>query len=193
MRLFIALDLPVPIRDELAAAQKHLQASGARPLRWAHVGGLHLTLQFLGERPAELVDPLLAALAGLPPVECTLRLAGFGAFPAARNPQVLWVGIAGDFAALHELQRRVVAVTAPLGIEAETRPYQPHLTLGRVPEYAGRQHRINIGVALEQARPPASLEWQSGPPLLYESVLTAQGPQYRALGGDSADAGKHHP
>ncbi|NJM05725.1 RNA 2',3'-cyclic phosphodiesterase [Candidatus Gracilibacteria bacterium] len=182
MRLFIALDLPSAISAELLATQERLQALGARPVSWTRSHGLHLTLQFLGEQQETLVAPLLAALAMLPPLACTLGLAGLGAFPNATRPQVLWAGLAGDVSALHELRWRVVAATAALGIVAETRPYRPHLTLGRVRGVVGKQQYVDISMAMAHAAPPAPLEWLSGSPLLYQSLLTAQGVRYRVLG-----------
>jgi 2'-5' RNA ligase len=183
MRLFIALDLPAAIKAELVAVQQRLQEAGARPLRWAKVEGLHLTLQFLGEQPSTLIDSLLAALAALPPGDFTLRLEGVGAFPSRKSPRVLWIGLGGDLGALHALQQHVVASTTPLGIAAEARPYHPHLTLGRVPEDAERQQIVDIRVALGRVAPPAPLAWRAGLPILYESVLTPEGARYRALGG----------
>jgi 2'-5' RNA ligase len=45
---------------------------------------------------------------------------------------VIWVGLRGDLPAVESLQAQVEAVATRLGWVPESRPFQPHLTLGRV-------------------------------------------------------------
>jgi 2'-5' RNA ligase len=105
--------------------------------------GVHLTLKFLGEVASEREDELAAALAraagdaatdGARPL--TLVVRGFGAFPAARRPRVVWAGIEPE-PALELLQHRVEREMGPLGFPTEARPFRPHLTLGRATRDAG--------------------------------------------------------
>jgi 2'-5' RNA ligase len=51
-------------------------------------------------------------------------------FPDRRRPAVWWLGIAPS-AQLQLLHSRVEQELGPLGFPAETRPFSPHLTLGR--------------------------------------------------------------
>jgi 2'-5' RNA ligase len=46
MRLFVAIDLPWPLRDRLAGL-----ATGIMGARWMARENLHLTLRFIGEVP----------------------------------------------------------------------------------------------------------------------------------------------
>jgi 2'-5' RNA ligase len=179
MRLFIALDLPEPVRAALAGAQARLFG---HPVRWADVAGLHLTLQFLGEVEASLVEPLLGALVPFTDARVDLALAGLGAFPNLRQPRVVWVGVGGDRAGLAELQAAVVAATAPLGFTPEARPFTPHLTLGRVRQGARPKELQALGEAFARLAPPTPLAWEAGPPLLFQSTLTPAGAVYRRLG-----------
>jgi 2'-5' RNA ligase len=59
-----------------------------------------------------------------------MSLAGLGAFPSLRRPQVVWVGVEAN-AALQGLQQRIEDVLAELRFPRETRAFHPHLTLGR--------------------------------------------------------------
>ncbi len=179
MRLFIALELPGEVRAELAGVQRGLQGL---PVRWVSGAGMHLTLQFLGETDEALVGPLLAGLAGLGGRPIRLRLAGLGAFPSARQPQVLWAGVGGDVEALAALRGEVAAATAALGLADEARSFKPHLTLGRVRQSAGPRERRAIGEVLARAAPPAPLAWEAGPPALFQSVLAPGGAVYTRLG-----------
>ncbi|WP_129633489.1 RNA 2',3'-cyclic phosphodiesterase [Candidatus Oscillochloris fontis] len=181
MRLFIALDLPSPVRATLAATQTRLRRSDLA-VRWAAVEGMHLTLQFLGESDPSLVPALLAGLAAIPPPAFHLQLAGLGVFPTPQRPRVVWVGLNGDLAALHDLHAQVLAATRPLGFLPEARTFAPHLTLGRVrPEPTTSQLQA-ITHAIHSVAPPAPLDWDVASPQLFHSQSTPQGMVYHVLG-----------
>jgi 2'-5' RNA ligase len=61
MRLFVALDLPWPLRQRVAM----LSGAGIPGARWVPTENYHITLRFIGEAPAyraEEIDHTLAAL-----------------------------------------------------------------------------------------------------------------------------------
>jgi 2'-5' RNA ligase len=140
-RLFVALELPGPVLEALAALQAALKAQGLERLRWMRPQGIHLTLKFLGDTPparlGELMGALEEATAGTGPLR--LALSGLGTFAGRGGPRVLWVGLEGDLQRLALLQRRVEEALAPLGFPREGRPFSPHLTLARVPEQEARR------------------------------------------------------
>ncbi len=134
-RLFVALELPGPVREALAAVQASLRAQGLERLRWVRPEGIHLTLKFLGETPAARLGEIMAALEGAAGGgTLRLALAGLGTFGDRRGPRVLWVGLEGDRQRLERLQARVEEALAALRFPREGRPFSPHLTLARVPE-----------------------------------------------------------
>ncbi|EFO81593.1 hypothetical protein OSCT_0609 [Oscillochloris trichoides DG-6] len=180
MRLFIALDLPDPVRAALAHTQAHLRQRGLA-VRWAGVEGMHLTLQFLGETDAALVPDLLAGIAQIAAPNFRLHLAGLGVFPNPQRPRVLWVGLGGDLVALKELHTQVLAVTHPLGFVPEARPFAPHLTLGRVRPEANASQIQAVAQVMRHATPPAALEWTAEAVRLFHSQSTPQGMEYRVL------------
>lgn len=180
MRLFIALPLPPAVIAELAAVQRRLRPA-APSVRWADPAGIHLTLQFLGEAPAEQAPPLLAALAAIAPPPFELHLARLGAFPGPQRPRVVWAGITGATGALADLQLAVLAATTPLGFVPEARPFSPHLTLGRVRPDARPEQTRALADLLARAAPPAPVAWPGGAPRLYQSTLTPQGAVYTLL------------
>lgn len=155
-RLFIAVAVPSIVRDRLDQTAR--RASTHWPpdaVRWTPSGNQHLTLRFLGDTTPERVPALVMAMddiaAFVAPLE--LHLDRTGAFPANGPARVLWMGLRADagYAALMPLQQRLECRVRDLGWEAETRPYQPHLTLGRVG--AGR-HRPSGD--WHQTAPPGS-------------------------------------
>lgn len=131
-RLFVALRFPEATRHAVWRAAAPLRETGAK-VRWTPERQLHLTLKFLGDVPGARIPAIEAALAvpGAASRPFGLAFEGVGAFPSLARPRVLWVGADGgpDLPALHE---RVEDALGALGFEPETRPFHPHVTLGRV-------------------------------------------------------------
>lgn len=133
MRLFVAVNVDPALQAPLAAVQANLKTTAA-PVSWVKPENLHFTLKFLGEVP-ELRLPALqetfrSSVAGID--RFTLSLAGLGIFPPRGRPRVIWVGVAQGVEEMRRLQGRIDDTLLPLGFGREARPFQPHLTLGRV-------------------------------------------------------------
>ncbi|MGH2461042.1 MAG: RNA 2',3'-cyclic phosphodiesterase [Chloroflexota bacterium] len=150
LRAFVAIELPPEVRAWCQAAIEQARrklGSSASAVRWVDPAAIHLTLTFLGAvaitRVPVLIERLGAELANQAPFR--LEIGGLGVFPGPRSPRVVWLAVLGDLTALGACQRRVEAATVPLGFPAETRPFKPHLTLGRVRETATSEQRAAIG------------------------------------------------
>ncbi len=133
MRLFVAIDIAEATRGALARLIQQLRPAcpGAR---WVRVGGLHVTLKFIGEAAEEkragIEAALSAARTGAGPAPVELNFRGMGFFPGERRPRVLWAGIEAT-ANLAELAAQIEARLEPLGLPRESREFHPHLTLAR--------------------------------------------------------------
>lgn len=135
LRLFIAIALPEPVRDEIIRVQQELQPLVTRaPVRWARPDQFHLTLRFLGNFPAERIEELKQAVGAVcrnvPPI--SLRAEGVGFFPGLRSPRVVWVGINDGDGRLAELQQRIEAAVGPFSLEPGEKNFAGHVTLGRL-------------------------------------------------------------
>jgi 2'-5' RNA ligase len=135
VRAFVGIDLPPACKALAERLSRAVAAAAPRPVSRLRGDNVHLTLQFLGDVPADgpggipAVREALAAVAFAP---FALRLAGGGFFPDALRPRVVWAGLAEGAPQCRALAGQVVAVLAPLGFPPEAKPYRPHLTLGRV-------------------------------------------------------------
>ncbi|HEY9473190.1 MAG TPA: RNA 2',3'-cyclic phosphodiesterase [Mycobacteriales bacterium] len=135
MRLFTAVPLPAHAHRSLVAAVDSVVDLDGGP-RWSARDLWHVTLVFLGEVDdaglprlrRELADAVAAAGGPMP---FTVRLSGAGTFPSGRRPQVLWIGVDGDVDRLAALARAVRRAARRGRVEVESRPYHPHVTLGR--------------------------------------------------------------
>ena len=127
MRLFIAVTPSAEAIAHLAAALGAVR--GAADLRWSRPESWHLTLTFLGEVDegvAKDLDQRLARAARRHP-PCQLAFQGAGRF----DDRVLWVGVAGDRAALRQLAQASTRAAKRAGINVDERALRPHLTLAR--------------------------------------------------------------
>lgn len=177
MRLFVALDIPSPVRAAIEALVAKLRPACPQA-RWVRLEGAHITLKFIGEVPADRQEPIQSALAALRspgPIEMVFR--GVGFFPNERRPRVFWAGIEAG-GTLAELATAVETALEPLGIPRESRTFSPHLTLARFESPRGLDGlRKTIAAAgdLEFGRSTA-MEFH-----LYQSVLKRGGAEYTRL------------
>src|SRR3990167_1748194 len=114
MRTFIAIEIPGRIRERIQELLDVLRRTPS-DIRWSRPEGLHITLKFLGEIPAEKVEEVkagLKAISSLAPLPIQLEGAGF--FPNERSPRVIWLGIQAG-AGLRELAASVEDCLVPLG------------------------------------------------------------------------------
>ncbi len=136
MRLFIALDLDDDARTAIAAEQKRLAAAlrgaGRSAIRWVRPDQMHLTLVFLGEIDEARTEGVIAEIReNVLQAAFELVFEGIGVFPPRGAPTVLWVGTSSGAESAIALQTEMARRVARHGVPLETRPFQPHLTLGR--------------------------------------------------------------
>ncbi len=131
VRAFLALEIPDPLREEIAGHQSRLRQQLPRA-RWVRATSLHLTLKFLGDvlpnRLQDLVAELGPRLATLAPVQ--VGMAGSGFFPTQKRPRVAWIG--GQAIAIEPVIEAIEAVAARFAFARERRPWALHLTLARL-------------------------------------------------------------
>ncbi|MEA2385661.1 MAG: 2,3-cyclic 3-phosphodiesterase [Solirubrobacteraceae bacterium] len=130
-RLFAALELPAPVRDELGAFGRAAAADDFA-LRAVGDDALHVTLAFLGHRALDDIDPAREAVRSVAAPVPSLSL-GDPLWLAPRRPHVLTVEVLDADGALFALRERVVhALVDAVGYEPERRRFRPHVTVARV-------------------------------------------------------------
>ncbi len=182
LRLFVAIELPPPVRSALERTISALKESGLGPLRWVAPERVHLTLKFLGdvapEWVPELGDAVTEAAQGHSPF--ALRLARGGMFPNRRAPRVIWLGLEGEAEALASLRRDVERALVQLGFRAEEWPFRPHLTLARVTGRMPEDQAARL-CALLEATDGSCEPFQVEGVSLMQSTLRPSGAEYRRL------------
>jgi RNA 2',3'-cyclic 3'-phosphodiesterase len=157
IRAFIAIELPPEVQQSLDEVMRQLrqrlQTLPGSTVRWVPAGHIHLTLKFLGDVSLANLDMLKEMLQtevkAQPPFE--FSVGGLGAFPNAKSPRVVWVGVQAP-PELLILQRAIESTMEKLGYSREERPFSPHLTLGRVSRNTTNPEAHQIGEALQAVK-----------------------------------------
>jgi 2'-5' RNA ligase len=183
IRSFIAIELPLEVKQALSRLQAKLKSASGAPVKWVEPGNIHLTLKFLGDISTEITGRITAALEdaarGTHPFDIGVR--GLGAFPGLKNARVVWVGLTGELVKLEQLQKRIEAGLEPLGFPPEGRPFTPHLTIGRVRDYARPDNRQALGEIIAETSFEQEHKIGVNAIQLIKSQLTREGPIYSKI------------
>jgi len=139
----MAIQPPEEVRAELAgmnlgpprrSGQKPGQQSGQQSgWRWVPQENIHLTVRFLGAISEETLDLLMPEMdrlgRGLSQIK--IEIEHVSGFPAER-PAVIAAAIAPT-RKLARLAKRVEMMVTGVGLEADARPFRPHITIVRLP------------------------------------------------------------
>jgi len=134
MRLFTGISLPQDLIDDLTRLLDKLRPEAH--LKWSAPYNLHITTKFIGEWPEERKEELVSALRMLSrrsPIDIAIEGAGW--LPNPKHPRILFAGLKSG-PELKQLADDTDSALAGLGIERETRPFRPHLTLARINDSA---------------------------------------------------------
>ena len=172
MRIFVGLELPDEVREQLGTLERGIPGA-----RWLDTAQLHLTLAFIGEVHATVARDIADALAGLRCSAFDVEIVGVGHFGPLRQARAVWAGIAPNEPLLH-LQRGVVRRIAQAEVTLERRRFRPHVTLARMRGSPGGHHLANFLAEHSLLRLPP---WQAQSFALIESHLRAEGAAYETL------------
>ncbi|MDQ3005806.1 MAG: RNA 2',3'-cyclic phosphodiesterase [Chloroflexota bacterium] len=182
LRAFIAVDLPLEIRQDIQFATSNLRRDTGSLIRWVAVENMHLTLKFLGDIPSANVEALTQMIhAQADSFNCfDIHLTGIGSFPSPKRPRVIYIGIQAP-AALVAFQHQLESATGELGYNPEERAFAPHLTIGRVRQHVSADDQQKIRHALEESTIDSLGTARVNSVHLYKSDLKPTGPLYTKL------------
>jgi RNA 2',3'-cyclic 3'-phosphodiesterase len=164
VRLFVALDLPEPVRAALPVPEPD------GPWRAVPAQSLHVTLAFLGSLPSP--EPVVAAMPAVLPAGGELRLGRARLLPP-RRPRVLAVELEDPSGSCGAVQAAVAGALAGAGLyEPEHRRWLPHVTVGRA------RGPVDRGAPLPAVEPVA---FRAETVTLYRSHLGRAPARYEAV------------
>lgn len=178
-RLFVALDLPDPVKAGVEAWGRQELADPA--LRPVPRESLHVTLVFLGYRPEKEVPRLAEVVEASAAAASRIELGDPVAKPSPSRASLF--ALPADSPGTADLQAGLARELAAVRLyEPEKRPFWPHLTVARVrPQGRGSKRPARV------SRPPGGLSQELLQPFsgvrvtLYRSELQPQGARYTPL------------
>ncbi|MFT4261694.1 MAG: RNA 2',3'-cyclic phosphodiesterase [Candidatus Woesearchaeota archaeon] len=165
MSLFIAVDLPDKIKKKISLTQQKI--SNIKGLNPINTNNLHLTLVFIGEEDS---NQIINKLKEIEIPSLNINIEGFGFFPDATNPKVLWLRVINN-TTLITLQR---TISKALNKEKD---YNPYITLGRIKDITKDEFNQIVDVLREFN--PQSFETNNI--YLYNSIKTNIGTIYNVI------------
>ncbi len=128
MRVFIAVELPEDIREELYKLVNSLKCS-ISDVKWVEKENFHITIRFIGEVEEDKISKLEEILddVGNKFSPFKVELKGIGSFP-----HVLWVGIGEGSETLKNVAYAIEGSLLREGFQPADKLFSPHITLGRV-------------------------------------------------------------
>ncbi len=179
IRSCLSIELPGTILKKIEEVEGDLKSSHA-DVRWVSPEKIHLTLKFFGNIDESRINPIVKSVEG--PIQTTslfsLKVRGLGAFPHFKNPRVIWMGLVDGKEVLISFQRELEKELERIGFPPEERPFQPHLTLGRVKSNRGRDELVG---RMEKYREEEFGDFQVEKVVLFRSDLRPSGPVYTPL------------
>jgi 2'-5' RNA ligase len=183
-RLFVALDLPNPVRDALAAWQERALAD--RALRPVRSEALHVTLCFLGYHRERDIERIAAIVTGMEPRSVEIRLDPEPVPVPPSRPRLFAVG--GESPSASALQAELSdRLEAERFYEPEKRPFWTHVTVARARSERGSRRRGRRGRPMQVEASPEALPAELTEPFgavrlaLYRSLLKPTGAEYVRL------------
>jgi 2'-5' RNA ligase len=132
VRTFLAIPLPRTLQDAIRALQTSLKPR-IPGVHWARPETLHLTLIFFGDTPQETLEKIKVSVLSVKGCQRSfpLEVKGLGAFPSRHRPRVIWLDLEPK-EKLRRMHGHCLRALHAAGVATESRPYSPHLTIGRL-------------------------------------------------------------
>lgn len=177
-RIFIALKVEAekPLMTMISSLKSGLNRD---LIKWTSPDNIHITLAFLGDTEENMIKLICSMLKE----KCKetgrfeLILKGVGVFRNFRDPRIIWTGIEPSEKLVY-LNEIIIIGLKGLNINLEDRPFNPHLTIGRIKHLNENE---TLRVLIEQYK---NSELQIIPVyevILFESILLHSGPVYKPI------------
>ncbi len=174
MRFFVGIFTTKKLEEHINRLKDEI--SDAILGKWVEPQNLHITLQFVGNveesKRINLLYNLEEISKNFSPF--TVAYTGVGAFPNTSKPRILWIGISKGANSLKILANKIIKANAKSGIEPESKPFYPHVSICRINEITSNK----IYPFMRKHKDIFFLEEDITKIALIKSSLTSVGPIY---------------
>lgn len=170
MRLFIAIDIPEEIKQQIDEIKKQIKADGK--INFVDTDKIHLTLKFLGE--VDDLEDVKKSLEDTSFEPFELETSELGVFPNENKIRVIWLGLKDNQCNLSQLKEQLDCCLPNF---IDDKDFHAHLTIARVKFLNNRQELLESMKKIKIEPKTFTVEHLK----LYKSTLTPQGPVYEEL------------
>jgi 2'-5' RNA ligase len=179
-RIFFALPVEIGDLEPLQPLINTLKDNAAT-VKGVKPSNFHITLKFLGSVDEDTCNAVIERFTGIttPGQRILYSIRGIGAFPTVKKASIIWLGIYSETEKIISIQKTIESLSEEFGFEREKRKFKPHVTIGRIKK--GKRPPLELISYIENNRGTLYTESEFKTIVLYESVLSPQGPAYHAL------------
>lgn len=180
MRAFFAFDIAEESIVGLERIVKTLSSEYGM-IKWTKPHDFHVTAHFFQEVNERTLFEIIKDVGErliVPSRPLTFELGQLRPVPGRDNPRLIWMRIAGDTKPLTVIQSVIQKIILQNGLLIDTRPFIPHITLGRIKK--NNQSYDKVG-DLQSSMQDCAEKIIIDALTLYQSEPTQQGPCYTAL------------
>lgn len=208
MRAFIAIELPIAIKDALSKIQDKLKIelltplsseilarsartlnsrtgmdNGRESISWIKSQNLHLTLKFLGDISSEQLIQIKQIITEITKTTSgfKIKLKALEVFPNAHAPRIIWIGANQPPSELKQLAEQLETRLSALEIPRQQQSFRAHITIGRIKSRLIPSDLKKAFDKIEKDIINTSWEFECGRITLFESTLGPGGPTYTVL------------
>jgi RNA 2',3'-cyclic 3'-phosphodiesterase len=177
IRVFLSIHIvDEPLLSRISNIQRRLDQDAAK-LKIVERDNIHFTLRFFGDTSLSRIEEMQELLKTVNTEPFMISIAGVGAFPSARRPNVIWVGVDHNAERMAELKARIDTLLVNLGYHPE-KDFTAHATIARVRHLENRERLL--GNLQSLAKEPVGTMTVSAFQMT-KSTLTPSGPVYETL------------
>ena len=201
MRAFIAIELPLDIKNTLSKIQDKLKTTlpntqrrllsryfnhnsdAVECISWVKPANLHLSLKFLGEISLKQLKCTQQIIAEI--IKTTLpfeiKLETLDVFPNYQQARIIWIGTNQVPLKLKQLVDQLETKLLEIGLPEKQHPFRAHITLGRIKNtLISSDFERGLDKVKNDCR-DANLKFNTSGITLFQSVLGPSGPTYSIL------------
>lgn len=182
-RVFIALPIPGPVKDEIVRVQDELRnLLPRRCVRFTKREQFHLTLRFLGNVGSQRVEGLIHEIRAACREFSVLKLRAerIGCFPDLRFPRVVWVSVHDDAERLQTLQKSIDRAASRFTETKAEKDFTGHATIARLNGIKRPQAEALAKLAYGMSKRFLG-EWTVNEVEIIRSELSSSGSRYTTL------------
>jgi len=109
--------------------------------KWVDPQNMHVTLQFIGYIDESKAVDIIRNIQTITEIykPFSVKYKSLGAFPSPDKPRILWIGVGEGSTKLKTIAKEIQKINRKSGINPDSKPFHPHVTICRIKEADGKK------------------------------------------------------